>query len=180
MANGYSVDDLLEFLGHAGDKGLMPAATASALAVATRTVLAVLDGAERDDVRRLDLAGVIKRFTNKRAKDFSQSSLKEYARRVHRAIELFVGWREDPANFTIKTRATPVGRKKDRSSRDETVADAADPKGAWAAAPQTEGSYQSSFLIRPGVVVTLVNVPTDLTAAEVKRLTKFVEMLAVE
>jgi hypothetical protein len=28
MANAYSADDLLEFLDHAGDKGLMPAATA--------------------------------------------------------------------------------------------------------------------------------------------------------
>ena len=41
MANGYSADDLLEFLDHAGDKGLMPAATAQALAVATRNVLAI-------------------------------------------------------------------------------------------------------------------------------------------
>ena len=42
MANSYSADDLLEFLDHAGDKGLMPAATAQALAVATRNVMGIL------------------------------------------------------------------------------------------------------------------------------------------
>ena len=46
MANGYSADDLLEFLDHAGDKGLMPAATAQALAVATRNVLGILSDVE--------------------------------------------------------------------------------------------------------------------------------------
>jgi hypothetical protein len=42
MENAYSVDDLLEFLDHAGDRGLMPAATAQALAVASRNVLGIL------------------------------------------------------------------------------------------------------------------------------------------
>ena len=42
MPQAYSVDDLLEFLDHAGDRGLMPAATAQALAVASRNVMGVL------------------------------------------------------------------------------------------------------------------------------------------
>lgn len=180
MANQYSVDDLLEFLAHASDKGLMPAATATALGVATRNVLGVLDPSEREDIRNINLAAVIKRFNNKRAKDFNPSSLKEYGRRVHRAVELFLSWRGDPATFTVKTRATSNGKKKDRAVRPEPVAvvhgDADEP----VAAAHDVGGYRSAFPIRPGTVVTVSNIPSDLTPTEAERLAKFVRMLAVE
>ena len=97
MANSYSADDLLEFLDHAGDKGLMPAATAQALAVATRNVVGILTENEKADLSQLDIDAAIKRFTNKRAKDFNPSSLKEYGRRIRRAVELFLAWREGSA-----------------------------------------------------------------------------------
>lgn len=179
MANDYSVDDLLDFLSHASDKGLMPAATATALGVATRNVLGVLDGPEREDVRQLDLDAVIKRFTNKRAREFSPSSLKEYGRRVHKALDLFLSWRGDPANFTVKTRASTAG-KKDRPARTEAVAVASDQRETALTSHQNANGYQSSFPIRPGTVVTLVNIPADLTPAEAERLAKFVKMLVAE
>jgi hypothetical protein len=181
MANGYSVSDLLDFLSHASDKGLMPAATATALGVASRNVLGVLDGDEPQDVRRLDLDGVIRRFTNKRAKDFNPSSLKEYGRRVRKAVELFLSWREDPANFTVKTRATTNVRRKDQNSRPEPIpAETSRPGGTAVTPAQDRGGYQSAFPVRPGTVVTVFNIPNDLTPAEAERLAKFVKMLAVE
>lgn len=180
MAKGYSVDDLLNFLAHATDRGLLPTATATALGVATRSVLGVLDGPEREDVRALELDGVVKRFTNKRAGDFNPSSLKEYGRRVRRAIDLFLRWRGDPANFTVKTRETSATRRKHRPRRTETVTRTADQNGESVTIPRDDGGYQSSFPIRPGIVVTLVNIPGDLTLAEAERLAKFVRMLAVE
>lgn len=180
MANGYSVDDLLAFLAHAGDKGLLPQATAGALGVATRNVLGVLEGPDREDIRGLKLDSVIKRFTNKRAQDFSPSSLKEYARRVNRAVELFLSWRGDPANFTVKTRATSAGRKKDRPSRPENVIDAGARDTASATSPHGADGYESSFPVRPGTIVTVLNIPSDLTPGEADRLAKFVRMLAVE
>ncbi|MGH7710527.1 MAG: hypothetical protein ACREOG_04555, partial [Gemmatimonadaceae bacterium] len=70
MANAYSMDDLLDFLDHAGDRGLMPAATAQALAVATRNVLGVLSDQERANLDAQDVEAVIRRFNNKRARDF--------------------------------------------------------------------------------------------------------------
>jgi hypothetical protein len=178
MANSYSADDLLEFLDHAGDKGLMPAATAQALAVATRNVLGILTDNERGDLRQLDLEAAIKRFINKRAKDFNPASLKEYGRRVRRAVALFLGWREDPANFTIKTRTTSASRKKDRE------ADYEEPEIKQAPTEQipdeVAGTYRSAVPVRPGLVVTLVNIPYDLTSAEAERIAGFVRMLALK
>lgn len=175
MANAYSVDSLLEFLEHAGERGLMPTATARALAVATRSVLEVLTEQEKSDLARLDIEATIKRFNNKRAKDFNPSSLKEYGRRVRKAISLFLQWREDPANFSVRTRTTATGRRRAKAANenDETVAD---PQSVPSGHP---GAYNSSIAVRPGVVVTFANIPSDLSTAEAERLANFIRMLAV-
>jgi len=178
MANAYSADDLLEFLDHAGDKGLMPAATAQALAVATRNVLGILAENEKADLSQLDVDAAIKRFNNKRAKDFNPTSLKEYGRRVRRAVDLFLGWREDPANFTIKTRTTGAPRKKDQGPGNSEPATRAPPTEQLP--DEVAGTYRSSVPVRPGLVVTLVNIPNDLTNAEAERIASFVRMLALK
>jgi hypothetical protein len=181
MANGYSVDDLLDFLAHASQRGLMPAATAQALAVASRNIFGVLDDTERADLRKADLEAIIKRFANKRARDFNPSSLKEYGRRVQRAVDLFLQWRENPADFSVKTRTTNVGRKKDRNSRaDPLTVGSPDADLADRSTVRIQGGYQSSFPVRPGRVVTISNVPEDLSVAEAERLAQFVKMLAID
>lgn len=106
MKTEHSVDDLLDFINHAGDRGVMPTATAQALAVAARNVFAVLDDKERKNLPLEDLDGIIRRFNNKRAKDFNPASLKAYGQRVQRAVEMYLQWKADPANFSVKTRAT--------------------------------------------------------------------------
>ena len=178
MANSYSADNLLEFLDHASDKGLMPAATAQALAVATRNVLGILAENEKADLSQVDLEAVFKRFTNKRAKDFNPASLKEYGRRVRRAVDLFRNWRADPANFTIKTRTTSTPRKKDEGPGN------GEPMAREAPAEQVPdevtGTYRSALPIRPGLVVTLVNIPHDLTSTEAERIADFIKMLALK
>jgi hypothetical protein len=178
MANTYSMDELLAFLDHAGDRGLMPAATAQALAVATRNVLGVLTDQEKRDLGSQELDAVIKRFNNKRAKDFNPSSLKEYGRRVRRAIDLFLSWRADPANFTVKTRTTGGSRRKGKAAE---IGDGDEgPSTFEPTIPHVAGTYNSSLPVRPGVVVTVANVPHDLTKTEATRLADFIKMLAVE
>lgn len=155
----------------------MPAATAQALAVATRNVLAILTDDEKVDLSQLDLDTAIKRFTNKRAKDFNPTSLKEYGRRVRRAVELFLTWRGDPANFTIKTRTTSAARNKDK----EPANSASTTREATEQAPDdVAGTYRSSVPVRPGLVVTLINIPHDLTCSEAERIAGFVRMLALD
>lgn len=186
MSNEYSADALLNFLDHAADKGMMPAATAQALAVACRSMTPMLSDGERADLRGADLDAVIQRFTNKRAHDFSPGSLRDYGNRLKRAVGLFVAWRNDPASFTVKTRATKGATKPKRPATAPTQAGpaSADPvaPGATVAppvAPMQPGSYSTSFPVRPGCVVTLTNVPGDLTSAEAERLAGFVKVLGV-
>jgi hypothetical protein len=178
MANAYSADDLLGFLDHAGDKGLMPAATAQALAVATRNVLGILAENEKADLSQLDLDAAIKRFNNKRARDFNPTSLKEYGRRIRRAVDLFLSWREDPANFTIKSRTPSAPRKKDKGHANSEPITREAPTDQ--PPEEASGTFRSALPIRPGLVVTLMNVPYDLTDAEAERIATFVRMLALK
>jgi hypothetical protein len=182
VSNEYSADALLGFLNHAADKGLMPAATAQALAVGCRNVFQILDDAEKADLRALDLDDVIKRFGNRRAHDFSPDSLRTYGNRLKRAVELFVQWRDDPAGFSVKTRATKNSAKSRRmdTAQLEKMESAPVAANPVASAPAVPGGYSTSFPVRPGVVVTLTNVPADLTAAEAERLAGFVRMLGVQ
>lgn len=183
MTNNYSLEDLLDFLDLTSSKGMMPAATSRALAVAARNVFGVLDEEEQKNIGALSLDTVIKRFNNKRAKDFSPASLKEYARRVQRAVELFEKWKEDPAGFSVKTRATGTRRKSAKTTENATFDDAT-PTHLGAAevtriSPSRHGTYQSSFPVGPGRVVTVSNIPEDLSASEAEKLAQFVRMLAV-
>lgn len=181
MANEHTIADLLEFLAHTGERGLMPAATAQALAVAVRNVFAVLDEEEQTDIRSLDLDQAIRRFNNKRARDFSPTSLKEYGRRVRRAVDLYTQWRQNPADFAVKTR-TP-SNSRDRFSKKDVAAQASiatSNPSDLGPSMMSAGGYQSAFPVRPGRVVTLLNVPEDLTASEAERLAQFIRMLAVQ
>jgi len=187
MQNTHSLEDLLDFLNHAGERGLMPAATAQALAVATRNVFAVLAEEEKTDLPLDDLDGIIRRFNNKRASDFNPASLKEYDRRVRRAVDMYQQWKHDPANFTVPTRATTVAKRKDGSNglatppvtsiANEELPSVAAPSQSSALTVEMSG-YQTALPVRAGHVVTVSNIPLDLTAAEAERLAQFVRMLA--
>ena len=176
MTNNYTMDDLLDFIGHAGDRGLMPAASAQALAVATRNVFGVLEEEEQKAINTLDLDAIIRRFNNKRARDFSPASLKEYARRVRKAVDLYEQWTDNPADFSVKTRSP-------RRARKESINEMKDFNTTQTNVQPLQsrtGGYQSSFPVGAGRVVTLLNIPEDLSSAEAERLAQFVRMLAVD
>lgn len=178
MTNDYTMDDLLDFLSHAGDKGFMPAATARALSVASRNVLGVLEEDEQQNIRALDLDAIIKRFNNKRARDFNPGSLKAYGQRIRRAIELYEQWKDNPADFSVKTRTT---RRSKKEAQSETrTSNLYTSNADVQPTPNHTGTFQSSFPVGAGRVITVSNIPEDLTSAEAEKLAQFVRMLAVD
>src|SRR5438105_1739339 len=176
MSNEHSMDDLLGFLDHAAERGLLPPATAQALAVASRNVIGVLSDDEMTEVRALDRDVVVKRFQNKRAKDFSTETLAEYRRRFRRALDLFLSWRSDPAKFHAPTRTTVAGRKRKSDDR-EMESDR--PVRQTSLISTVPGTYQTAVPLGPNRIINLSNVPSDLTSEEAERLALFVRMLAV-
>lgn len=133
-------------------------------------MFAVLSEPEKDDVRQLDLDSVFTRFQNKRAKDFTPDTLTEYRRRVKKATQLFLNWKENPVGFRAPTRTTRVSKKR---------TDDPDDMAPETLVPSSPGAYQTAVPLGPNRVVMLSNVPSDLTPAEADRLAAFVKMLAV-
>lgn len=175
-----SDEGLLAFLETAGEHGSLPRATAAALTVASRRVMEVLTARERVNLLNVEPAVVVKRFNHKFGESFSPGSLKEYGRRFERALELFKQWNANPSNFSVPTRLTKrarQGRTGTDSARGETRASFEESAPAVQAG---DSRFHSSFPVRPGTVVTLLNLPSDLTKAEAERLAQFVRMLAVE
>lgn len=185
MPTDYSSDALLGFLQHASDRGLMPTATAQALMVACRNVFATLSDAEKVDVRALDLEAVIGRFTDQRADDFNPTTVTEYVRRVRRAVELFLSWQNNPATLTVRTRATKSNKPMPMATVHDAVPSDTRHDHSYAypmgdvAGSTSPGGYQTSFPLRAGLLVTLSNVPQDLTVQEAERLSVFIRMLAI-
>jgi hypothetical protein len=186
MATEYGTDAVLDFLTHAGERGLIPPGTASALSVGCRTVFAILEENESLDLRSVDLDRVVARFFNRRAKDFNPSSLKEYARRVHRAWALFSSWKADPANFRAATRTTTAKTSRDSKMRNGGVASVESLHAPLStvqleSAPTTvfPDTFSSSFPVRRGHLVAISNIPHDLTVEEAERLAAFVTLLGV-
>lgn len=176
MTNNYSLDDLLDFLSHTGKKGMMPAATSQALVVAARNVFGVLEPDEQKNIGEISLEAIIKRFNNKRAKDFNSGSLKAYASRVQRAVKLYEQWKENPADFSVKTRTAGTRRKPAREESSTSPVNTA----VNQVPPSRHGTFQSSFPVGAGRVITVSNIPEDLTSSEAEKLAQFVKMLAVE
>ena len=184
----YGAAAVLDFLAHAGERGMLPAATASALAVACRTVFEILEPGEAEDLRGVDLDRLVSRFVNKRARDFNPSSLKEYGRRVKRAWDLFSAWKSDPATFAPKTRSTAAKRDAAKRTERPVVEPVGAPTSAVPAPPPDlafdpfgqNGAYSSAFPIRRGHVVSITNLPSDLTVAEAERLAAFVRLLSAD
>lgn len=158
----------------------MPTPTAKALSVASRRVFAGLTDEEGADLRSVDLETAVKRFGNKQAKEFTPKSLREYGQRAQRAVDQFLRWRNDPAGFSVKTRSTPRSRRRSSDGHQSTnVATPIASDTTIAPVGLTSNGYQTSFPIRPGRVVTLSNIPVDLSAPEADRLAQFVRMLAL-
>jgi hypothetical protein len=181
MSSAFLSDEgLLAFLEAAGDRGAIPRATAAALTVASRRVMEVLTANERANLLNVKPAAVVKRFSHKHADRFSPGSLKEYGRRFERALELFKQWNANPSNFSVPTRLTKRARQ-GRGAADHTHGETRALLDENAPAARAgASSFHSSFPVRPGTVVTFLNIPSDLTKAEAERLAQFVRMLAVE
>jgi hypothetical protein len=172
---------LVAHWGWASGKGLMKANTASALRAACSQVMSVLDDWQTVDVRTLDVDDTFKRFQNKRAKDFAPESLEQYKRRFARAVELFLAYADNPSAWKLTSRE-PSKRDKKSNGEGHHGAEVAGGEHVVERRPSAapaSGLVEYPFPLRAGRLA-YIRLPADLTTAEVKRLTTFLESLAFD
>jgi hypothetical protein len=163
----------------AADKGLMNANTAATLGAATRQVLGVIDDWKTHDVRALDVEDVLRRFQNKRSKDFKPKSLSTYKARFTQAVRLFLSYTDDPGGWKPGGSNTNGATRPKRGSTKLAVGNETAIDRGNTPAPRMSGLVEYPFPLREGRFAYL-RLPVDLSAADVHRLTAYLNTLVME
>jgi hypothetical protein len=169
---------LVDFWKWAGDKGLVNSNTASARRAACSQVLGVMEDWETLDVSALNVDDVFRRFTNKRNKDFTPKSLGTYKSRFTNALSDFLAHSKNPESWkpSMQDRAaTTTTRKAVKNGNGTTPPEPTPAKDD--VLPGRVGLVEYPFPLREGRFAYL-RLPVDLKAADVKRLTGFLNTLA--
>jgi hypothetical protein len=168
--------DLVNHWDWAASKGVMNANSANALKTACTRVLEVEKGWEAQDITGLDVDAIVKRFRNLKAKSYTPDSLKEYERRFRKAHSSYLAYLRDPSSWKVAGRdRAPRNGKSEKAPSATTTAMVVQ---APVREPQA-GFVDYPFPLREGRIVRM-NLPVDLKASEIKRLTAFLATLAVD
>jgi hypothetical protein len=170
---------LVDFWRRAGEKGDVNPNTASSYRSACLQALSVLDDWQSIDVRTLDPEAVMRRFVNKNSAKFKQVSLQAYARRWPIALKSFLEFADNPTTWKAPASdKPPTPREPSLKEPEQEVSFAASFSRAMAA-PTAAGLVEYPFPLREGRLAYL-RLPVDLRPAEVKRLTAFMNTLAMD
>ena len=177
--------DLLEFLDHAGNRGLMTKTNAQSLKSACTAVFSILDDNDDDskDVFTMDLDALFHRYENIKGMGVSPSTLRAYRRRVTQAISDYQRYKANPSQWKPaggqrSTRGgthSSNGRTNNHGAADQNVQlDAPDPEAKSA----DEITHQ--FPLRRDVIVRVSGIPFDVTRSEMARMTAYLSNLVAE
>lgn len=177
MSDGRSKQDLMEFLDFCGDKGLMNPQTAAARKASVSSFLSILDQMEASDVTILDLDLVTKKFLNLRGKDFKQESVKVYRSRVESSIRDFIAYKKDPLSFKPN-----IGQRERRPTEERqqvgTQQNGPAKQSNSMVSDQTVETMVFPIPIRPGLIVKVAGIPSDLTSSEARKISNVIIALA--
>lgn len=182
----YSAEALEQFLEYLADKGKVPRATIVSRKAACNKMLGILSADERRDLRELDLEELAVRFQNLEGMNYTGDSLKTYKSRVSVAIDDFIRFKENPSTFRVKQsaqkRSSPrSGDAAQGSMRQASSVDTMAPNQAIA--PQVPHHRNTHGMaipvpIRADLIVTLSNVPFDLSSSEAQKIANVILALA--
>lgn len=177
-----SAAGLMAFLDYAISRGDMNANTAGAYKAACKEILSAAEGQnwEATDVTALDVDDACRRFETLRAMKFQPDSLRTYQSRFRSSVTMYLEWLDNPTAWR-PPRANRTAKPKDVAPRPQAKATAtgSTPATSLATAAAAPGMIPYPFPLRTDVLVTL-NLPPDLTKKEAKRLSVFIESLAIE
>jgi len=170
---------LVEHWRRASAQGLMKRNTANALRAACTQVLECMEGWEAIDIRGLDIEGAFQRFQNKRHADFKPESLEAYRRRFSQGVRLFLEYSENPSGWKGPSRdRAPRGERQSRRPVIDTTPEPTTGSAMGAiTSPQAVMDY--TYPLREGRVARL-QLPADLSTADVRRISAFLGTLAVD
>jgi hypothetical protein len=178
MTDGRSREDLMDFLGYLGEKGLMNQQTAAARKASVSSFLSVLSAEEAKDITALDLNQVTTQFINLKGRTMQQGSIKVYKSRVESSIRDFIAYKRDPLTFKPN-----IGQRERKPTEGRTAVDPAVTNSFTPKMPNTGPEHQTDTVIFPiplrqGLIIRIAGIPPDLTSAEARKIGNVLMALA--
>lgn len=170
---------LVEHWKWAAEKGLMNENTARALGAACAQVLGTLEDWQAADVRKINVEEVCRRFQNKRNKDFKPESLDAYKRRFAQALKSFLEYADDPSAWKPVAGDRTARKERDTRTNGGGAQLKQMPAEMQPAAAGAPALVEYPFPLREGRMARLT-LPADLKLAEVRRLSAYLNTLAVD
>ncbi len=171
---------LMAFLDFAISKGYLKVPTGQAMKTACKEVLSAIDGESWETVQipDLDIDDVLRRFETLRAMKFSTGSLGTYKSRFKKSVAMFKAFQDNPSAWR------PDVRPRNRGASQSARAATSGPSALQAPTNSHQPSSSTSvitypFPLREDVLVSL-QLPADLTKREARRLSAFLDSVAVE
>lgn len=175
---------LLEFLDYLARKGLMNKTTASSRKAAVNNVLGVLDDEEANDISKIDLDDVMRRFHNLNGMNYTRDSLATYKSRVRSAIEDFISYVENPMAFRPSTGGARKIRENARTANSKSQNDSGtlrtQSSGPNFQPPPAVATLILPIPVRADLTVYVQGLPHDLTQAEASKIANVIRAMAAE
>lgn len=182
-ADKFSAVKLNEFWEYVIEKGLMNKQTAISRKTASQKVLELLDESERQDLRALDREHAFVRFQNIAGKRYSPSSLTVYRSRFNASLDDFLSYAANPSGFKSNTTKSN-GKVRGEGTKQNAKRVAASAEKESSSTQSTLDLSPSSdnltlpIPLRPGVVVKIFGLPSDLSEDEAKKISGVVSAYA--
>lgn len=187
MVAAQSADKLLEFLRTVERKGWLNRASARAMLSACQQVSGSLDPNERLDVGVIDIEGAVQRFAN-RNPDVAPNSLRDYRSRATKSVRLYWEWRKNPTGWKPPG-SSGIARRQGASrpgyvrGKPRTPKDLSPEIGGetnLGTDTLSERGLTFPFPLRPNVIISIGNIPPDLSVSECERIASFLKAVAVD
>lgn len=170
MTDKRTRSDFFNFLNWMSEKGLMARNTVAARKAAASKVLGILHEDEVQDVTKLDLDDVMRRFTNLEGRGYTPGSLTTYQSRLRSALDDFKLYLDKPLNFRpgVQTRE----RRKSDPRKGTPMANS-----NLSSEPFAPAQNALSIPIRPDTTVVIQGLPYDLSEIEAAKISNIVRAM---
>jgi hypothetical protein len=182
MAGQRSRQELVKFLNYVSSKGLLSPATVESRKASVNKVLGILSEDEADDVAKLNLDEVVRRFANLHGQQYTADSLRTYKSRTKSSIDDFLRYVENPMAFKIGgPKRQPKEKPSNGAAESKTSGGSVSPvAGVPASPPPSAGTGIVPIAIRSDVIVHVQGLPFDLTAREAKKIANVILAMAMD
>jgi len=181
----YTKRALMEFIETSIKKGWVNANTGGGSRTACRQILEQVG--DDDDVREVKVGDAIQQYANRYPAKLSSETLRVYQSRVQVMIDNFIAFVDDPVGYKPTSKSSDQrGPRQPGNRRATAVTVAAAPAPSLGPnihhvvrAVATDTSMTLPFNLRPDFLAQ-VTIPRDMTKEEAKRLSTFIDALAID